>query len=49
MSNFNKNAVTKVYGKVFTEIDNILESIPKPMQLKLPSLNTIQLPKLQKV
>jgi glycosyltransferase involved in cell wall biosynthesis len=48
-SNFNKDAVTKVYGKAFAEIDTMLESIPKPMQLKLPSLNTIQLPKLQKV
>jgi len=48
-SNFNKMAITKIYSDVFKEIDTVIESIPKLATLKLPSLNKIQLPKLQKV
>lgn len=48
-SNFNKNAVTKIYADIFKQIDTALESVPKPIALKLPSLSNIELPKLQKV
>jgi len=48
-NNFNKVAITKIYSDVFKEIDTVIESIPKLATLKLPSLNKIQLPKLQKV
>jgi glycosyltransferase involved in cell wall biosynthesis len=48
-SNFNKTAVSKVYENVLKDIDNTLEQLPKAMSLKMPSLNKIQLPKLQKV
>lgn len=48
-SNFNKDVVNKIYTDVLKEIDTVLESIPKMTSLKLPSLNKIQLPKLQKV
>ena len=48
-NNFNKTAISKVYENVLKDIDNTLEQLPKAMSLKMPSLNKIQLPKLQKV
>jgi glycosyltransferase involved in cell wall biosynthesis len=48
-SNFNKTAVSKVYENVLTKVDTLMEQIPKEVQLKLPTLNKVQLPKLQKV
>lgn len=48
-TNFNKSAVAKIYETIIVDIDTMLDSIPKPVELKLPSLNKIQLPKLQKV
>jgi glycosyltransferase involved in cell wall biosynthesis len=40
-SNFNKDAVTKIYADIFKQIDTALESAPKPMTLKLPKLQKI--------
>jgi glycosyltransferase involved in cell wall biosynthesis len=48
-SNFNKDAVTKVYGKVLAKVDNLVDNLPKPVQLKLPTLKKLELPKLKKV
>ena len=48
-SNFNKTAVSKVYENVLINVDTLMERIPKSVELKLPTLNKIQLPKLQKV
>lgn len=48
-SNFNKIAVTKIYENVFNEIDTLMEQIPKSVELKLPQLKKVELPKLQKV
>lgn len=48
-SNFSKAAVNNLYADAFKQIDAALESIPKPMKLKLPSLDKIELPKLQKI
>ena len=40
-SNFNKSAVTKKYQDVLTEVDTLLDVIPKPMSLKLPKLKKV--------
>jgi hypothetical protein len=40
-SNFNKSVVTKKYQDVLTEVDTLLEAIPKPMELKLPKLQKL--------
>ena len=48
-STFTKTSVSKVYESVLSIVDTALESIPKPIELKLPKLNKIQLPTLQKV
>lgn len=48
-TSFSKAAVNNLYADAFKEIDSALESIPTPMKLKLPSLNKIELPKLQKI
>jgi len=47
--NFNKTSISKIYENTLKEIDSKLDMIPKPVELKLPTLNKIQLPKLQKV
>jgi glycosyltransferase involved in cell wall biosynthesis len=46
---FTKTAVSAVYEKVLNSINNAIESIPKSVELKLPQLKKIELPKLQKV
>ena len=48
-SNFNDVAVTKIFSNFINDLDLLLDSIPKPVELKLPSLNKLQLPKLQKI
>lgn len=47
-STFTKTAVAATYTQVLEIVDTALESIPKAVQLKLPELKKIQLPKLQK-
>lgn len=48
-STFTKTAVSAVYEQVLSSTDEAISSIPKPVELKLPSLKKIELPKLQKV
>ena len=48
-SSFSKDVVSKLYEPILNEVDKHIDSLPKPMSLKLPSLNKIELPKLQKV
>ena len=47
-STFTKTAVSATYTQVLEIVDTAMESIPKAVQLKLPELKKIQLPKLQK-
>jgi hypothetical protein len=46
---FTRTAVAKTYETVLSIVDIALESIPKAVQLKLPELKKIQLPRLQKI
>ena len=46
---FTKSAVTAEYDKLVESINKFESSIPKQIELKLPTLNKISLPKLQKV
>jgi len=48
-SAFTKTAIAATYERVLTIVDAGLESIPKPVELKLPKLNKITLPKLNKL
>jgi hypothetical protein len=48
-SSFTKIAVALVYEKVLGKVDNIVDKLPKPIQLKLPTLKKLELPKLNKV
>ena len=48
-TNFTKSAVSRVYEKVLTEASETIERLPKPVELKLPELKKIELPKLQKI
>ena len=48
-STFTKTAVAKTYETVLSVIDGGVNKIPKAVELKLPTLNKIQLPKLQKI
>ena len=48
-SNFTRTAVTDIYKNVLQIVDEAVSKLPKPVELKLPELKTIQLPKLQKV
>jgi hypothetical protein len=48
-STFTKTAVAAVYEKVLAKVDNIVDTLPKPVQLKLPTLKKLELPKLKKV
>jgi glycosyltransferase involved in cell wall biosynthesis len=47
-STFTKTAIGATYTRVLEIVDTALESIPTSVQLKLPELKKIQLPKLQK-
>jgi glycosyltransferase involved in cell wall biosynthesis len=46
---FNETAVAEVYKSVLTDIDSVLDKLPKPVELKLPTLKKLELPKLQKI
>ena len=46
---FTRTAVAKTYETVLSIVDEGVNKIPKAVQLKLPTLNKIQLPKLQKI
>jgi glycosyltransferase involved in cell wall biosynthesis len=48
-STFNKTAVCAVYEQVLNDITDAIAKIPKPVELKLPQLKRVELPKLQKV
>ena len=48
-STFTKTAVLDTYKNVLTHVDETVSKLPKPVELKLPELKTIQLPRLQKV
>ena len=48
-STFTRTAVAKTYETVLSVIDGGVNKIPKAVELKLPTLNKIQLPKLQKI
>jgi hypothetical protein len=48
-SSFTKIAVALVYERVLGKVDNIVDKLPKPIQLKLPTLKKLELPKLNKV
>ena len=46
---FTKTAVASVYETMLTDVDTALNVIPKPVELKLPQLKKVELPKLQKI
>ena len=48
-STFTKTAVSAIYERVLAIADEGINKIPKPVELKLPALKKIELPKLQKV
>jgi glycosyltransferase involved in cell wall biosynthesis len=48
-STFTKNAVAPIYERVLKIADESINKIPVAVELKLPTLNKIELPKLQKV
>ena len=48
-STFTRTAVAKTYETVLSVIDGGVNKIPKAVELKLPTLNKIELPKLQKI
>ena len=48
-STFTKTAVSEVYKNVLSIADESINKIPKAVELKLPALKKIELPKLQKV
>lgn len=48
-STFTEQIVEVEYSKVFGSVKDIINLLPKPVELKLPELKKIQLPKLQKV
>ena len=48
-TNFTESAVAKRYDEVLQIIDEGVNKIPKAIELKLPQLKKIELPKLQKV
>lgn len=48
-SNFTKTAVSLIYDRVLNIANSAIDAIPKQIELKLPKLKNIELPKLQKV
>lgn len=46
---FTKTAVASVYETMLTDVDTALNVIPKSVELKLPQLKKVELPKLQKI
>lgn len=45
-TNFTKTAIAVVYDRVLSKVDNLVDKLPKPIQLKLPKLTKVELPKL---
>ena len=48
-STFTKTAISAVYERVLAVADDGIAKIPKAVELKLPALKKIELPKLQKI
>lgn len=48
-STFTKTAVASTYARVLEIVDEAVNKIPKSVELKLPELKKIQMPKLQKL
>jgi len=46
---FTKTAVAAVYERVLSKVDNVVNALPKPVEVKLPQLKKLELPKLQKL
>jgi hypothetical protein len=46
---FTKTAVASIYETMLTDVDTALDVIPKTVELKLPQLKKVELPKLQKI
>jgi len=49
VKSFTKQAINPLYDSLITAIDVYANQIPKQVQLKLPELKKVELPKLQKV
>jgi glycosyltransferase involved in cell wall biosynthesis len=48
-TNFTKTAIVETYKKVLSIADESIAKIPKPIELKLPNMNKIDLPTLKKI
>jgi len=48
-SNFTKTAVASIYEKVLATTTEAINLIPRQVEIKLPEINKVELPKLQKV
>jgi hypothetical protein len=48
-STFTKTAVTPIYEKVLAMASEVIDKIPKPVQLQMPSLPKLELPTLKKL
>jgi hypothetical protein len=48
-SNFTKTAVSSIYTNVLDSINDVIDLIPKKVELKLPTLKKIDPPKLETV
>ena len=48
-SSFTRSAILDTYKNVLKQVDEAVSKIPVPVELKLPELKKIELPKLQKV
>jgi hypothetical protein len=48
-STFTKTAIAKTYETVLAKVNNVIDLLPKLVQLKLPTLKKLELPKLKKV
>jgi glycosyltransferase involved in cell wall biosynthesis len=48
-STFTRTAIAKTYETVLAKVNNVIDLLPKSVQLKLPTLKKLELPKLKKV
>ena len=48
-STFTKTAIAKTYETVLAKVNDVIDLLPKSIQLKLPTLKKLELPKLKKV
>jgi hypothetical protein len=46
---FTKTSIAKTYETVLAKVNNVIDLLPKSVQLKLPTLKKLELPKLKKV